>query len=78
MLMSFALTVERLACRGMPVPVIMRRLACTGAEVMEALRMMDVPLPDDGPAERRSRPSKETRDAIAEKTPLKWRGHYER
>jgi len=58
MLASFALTVVRLAHRGVPIPTIAADLRCTTDDVWEAIRLLSAPLP---PAD--------VRDAIVEKMP---------
>jgi len=71
----FAFAVKKLARDDLKVAQIAARLGRTEAEVMEALRMLALPLPGEHHDVRQDNP----RDAeIMDRMPKKWQDHYGR
>ena len=62
----------RLLCRdGLTVPNVARRLQCSEADVLDALRMLGLPMPGDL-FESAPRASDEERAAVKARMPKKW------
>jgi hypothetical protein len=75
MLARFALAVERLARAGRPVSVIAAELNCVEDEVLEAMRLLDVPMP--GNLEHgKSALTEAERAALVDRMPKKWQERY--
>lgn len=70
----FALAVQRLARQDLKVSVIATELHCAEADVMEALRMLCLPLPGE-----HHTPTAPPSDAeLMDRVPKKWQDHYGR
>jgi len=75
--LKFAQRVRLLYRDGLTVPNVARRLQCSEADVLDALRMLGLPLPGET-FEPPQKASDEERAAVRAKMPKKWQDRMDK